>query len=174
MLAGAAIVRAVTVLDDKRRWRLQRAQNLRDATQLLREHYDTVDRFLNDPASPVRLQQNLLAWSDLWSRPGAEAALAMILAADDPADEPQMQGIERELDRLSRSRPDLVAEFEAAAQTGLLAAILRWASTAANFEQLVARSVSSPRRAIGILERLARMAVTKAANPPAAPELMPA
>lgn len=159
LVLGAMFSKMVTALSNRYRQTLHRAEQLDDAEKLLTAHYDCLERFMSDAASPIQLKEMLLWFSDA----SADHDIACQLMAsfrdndlDSDTDQLADSVIDRELNLLASHRPDLFHLFENAIRTGVLATYLRWDETAKLFESLVAKTASSSHREVSVAARAAR------------------
>jgi len=136
----------------------QRADQLRTANKCLTEHYGALEKFVNDPASPIMLCEFILAYSDAIHDEGAAGNIARRFCDDEAVKPPTGQALDvmRELDGLRNSRKDLVETFDIAVGAGITAMFLRWNSTAALFEKAATRFTTNPGREIAVAAKIVR------------------
>ncbi len=146
LLGGALFFRTVTYFADRLEKMRHRTAQIKLAADLLRQHYDALDKFVGDPAAPEPLQQMLLEFSDAAANEeAAQKMVELICAQDGPRQVSDgAQKILRQLDELRRHRPELVDVFDKSISSGMMAAFLRWDDTARMFDQIAARVAADP------------------------------
>lgn len=133
-LAGVALGIAYIRSVRRRRKLRHRAQNLRNATFLLTEHYDALERFLSDPASPELARQRLIDLNDIMASEHLSRSFVQLMvdrkqdgsrgkrqAANDDS-----ESIIKVVTQLERHRPDLAEDFHTALAAGVSSMFLRW------------------------------------------------
>lgn len=147
-----AVVLSVTIAACTILWWLagrsrRRHKDLLAVKTALAAHYEAMDAILDDPALPDRprllISQLTLAISDKeLSEWIAYSCMDGTLFNKKPRQDP----FAADMAELQKTRPDLVRNFDRAMNTGIVALMLRWPSSAAMFHMMAAMLASDDRR----------------------------
>ena len=158
MLLGASIVRVMAWAASYHGRLLRRTKQVLHANELLREHYENLEKFVNDDRVPADLKKMLIGFSDACSDKTLACELVKSMLENDKPKHSsfEVNEIMQSVDDLHGRYPELAALFDQAISCALMAMILRWDETAEMFDQLVSRLVSNPRREIALAARVAQ------------------
>jgi hypothetical protein len=137
---GALAMGAASAFDRRIAAHRRRTDQLGVAAAALKEHYDALEGFADDPGAPSILSEFLLDFSDSID----DKTVAIEVASQAGGYEaPRPPGsryakILSGVDRLRDHRADLVELFDTAISAGITAAFLRWDETAAMYQDTVA------------------------------------
>lgn len=155
---------AAVILLQRNRSR-QRTSDLNAAASALQAHYEALEQFLSDPAAPKGLKDLLTSFSEALS--DREVARKVATAFRDGelfSRPPEAVSWKGDLDRLKRTRPDLVDMGARVIGTGIVVMFLRWPETSAIFQQMMAELASDSRREFVIARTVAKRSANDRSN----------
>jgi hypothetical protein len=131
----------------------RRTVELQTAKAALNSHFEALDSIIHDPALPTSALEFLADFSELISK--REACNGLIKALTTPETEKSPSVVAADVERLKKSRPDLVEGFNKALLHGLLAAFTRWPGNLSKLPQMVAL-FGDPKKDMQIASRFVR------------------
>ncbi len=154
----------VAVLQMLRSRSYRRTIELRTAKRSLEAHYDAVDDIVNDPALPDSAREMIVNFTEVLSnrelcRQFVSHFMSLGNAKFKEGPTPVWAA---DMDKLRRSRPDLVERFRTAQSSGLVTIFLRWQDNAPKFYEFSAEIAANQKRGTQIADQVSRLKKTSA------------
>lgn len=130
----------------------RRTMELRIAAKALETHYRAMDKVIKDPALPLSALEFLTAFNAALSH--KEFCDGLTDALSTPSAGESSSTIYEEMNKVSKSRPDVAEAFQEAVVNGLVVAFSRYPNNTSKLPLVVDALRSSPKKEVQIAHRL--------------------
>lgn len=148
----AAVTVASLLLMKLADWLRARAYTQKIAAQALHDHFEVVDRIIDDPALPHRIAAFVAAFSEVVADKEASKRFYGDMVASQ-GEKVRDSGLTDELALLARTRPDLTEGVLMAVSKGLLAMLYRPSPSIKEIEDFLSCLATEPRREIQVASK---------------------